>query len=485
MIDMSKIEVATGNCGTHNEKWLDDELQLDNFQDKRLGKRCKKLMTLLWNNIGQPIPFACQDWANTKAAYRFLSNNKVNEKHILQGHFESTKQRFETTGGTILILHDTTEFSYNRIDKDKVGITKLIPSGINLFGQPIRYTKCGVLMHSSLAITPDGLPLGIAAIKFWTRKVFKGTNALKKHVNTTRLAIENKESYRWLENVEQSNDLLNAPNRCVHIADREGDIYELFCKAITLNTNFVFRICADRLAEDGNTSIETVMSRSKTQGYHTVRFTNPTGKETQARLKIKYHKIKILPPQAKQKNYPALELTVIQAIETKTPKGRERIIWKLITNIEINTVENAIEKLDWYSTRWKIETFHKILKSGCKAEDSKLRTAHSIIKMLAIFCVLSWRIFWMTMINRCNPNVSPIYALTQLEIKLLDQLIRNNNKNSKVATIKNYIIKIAKLGGYLARATDPPPGNTVMWRGLNRLTDIQLGFDLATQLMGN
>jgi hypothetical protein len=114
---------------------------------------------------------------------------------------------------------------YQRKDINEIGITKVIPTGKNLFGQPKTYTKCGVLMHSSLAITCEGLPLGIAAIKFWTRQEFKSTNALKKQVNPTRTAIENKESYRWLENVEQTNNLFNAPSRCVHIGDRESDIY--------------------------------------------------------------------------------------------------------------------------------------------------------------------------------------------------------------------------------------------------------------------
>lgn len=300
---MQENKESKKNADLNKERWLDKEVMVNNFKDKRLGKRCKNLMISLWGNIGQPIPFACQDWANTKAAYRFLSNEKVDEADILQGHYAATKQRFDETDNTLLILHDTTEFSYKRTDSDAIGITKKIPTGKNLFGQPKSYTKCGVLMHSSLVVTHCGLPLGIAAIKFWTRKEFKDTNALKKRVNPTRMAIEEKESYRWLENIEQANNLLNAPNRCVHIGDRESDIYELFCKAQNLNTHFVFRICADRLVEDGDTSINTVMSKSKIKGYHTVKFSSSGGKETQARLKIKFCKMKVLPPQAKQKRY--------------------------------------------------------------------------------------------------------------------------------------------------------------------------------------
>ena len=110
-------------------------------------------------------------------------------------------------------------------------------------------------MHSSLVLTPEGLPLGMAAVKFWTRKKFKGTNALKKKINPTRIPIEQKESFCWLENVKQATEKLADPFRCVHIGDRGSDIYELFCAAQDLGTHFLVRTCVDRLAGAGSTTI--------------------------------------------------------------------------------------------------------------------------------------------------------------------------------------------------------------------------------------
>jgi hypothetical protein len=157
-----------------------------------------------------------------------------------------------------------------------------------------------------------------------------------------------------------------------------------------------------------------------------------------------------------------------------------------MTDLQITSRKEAIEKLNWYAMRWKIETFHKILKSGCKAEDSKLRTAGRLANLISVFCILSWRIFWMTMLNRCSPNSPAKLALTSVEIGLLDHLVKNNkDKKLKNKILCDYITKIAKLGGYLARASDPPPGNIVMWRGLSRLTDIELGFNLAIKIVGN
>jgi hypothetical protein len=157
------------------------------------------------------------------------------------------------TDGLVLVLHDTTEFTYQREKSEAIGITKSINSGRDKAGRLRSHTVCGILMHSSLAATTDGLPLGLTAVKFWTRKKFKGTAALKKKINPTRVPIEKKKSIRWLENLKQSTELLEEPGRCVHIGDRESDIYELFCAAQQIGTHFLITTCVDRLAGDGIT----------------------------------------------------------------------------------------------------------------------------------------------------------------------------------------------------------------------------------------
>src|SRR5262249_49740394 len=204
------------------------------------------------------------------------------------------------------------------------------------------------------------------------------------------------------------------------------------------------------------------------------------GQPTEAVLELRYRRVRVLPPIGKQSRYPELRLTVIYAQERDTPQGRDPIDWKLITDLPVASPLQAIEKLEWYASRWKIETFHKILKSGCKAEASKLRTADRLVNLIAVFCILSWRIFWMTMLNRSTSKAPASIAFTDLECRLLDRLIPNTKSRvSRKKTLASYITKVARLGGYLARANDSPPGNTVMWRGLARLTDIEIGFELA------
>jgi hypothetical protein len=467
------------------ETWVEEECAASVFKDVRLKRRFVALVKSIAGTVGGSIPFVCQDWAATKAAYRFLSNERVNEADIFGGHFCSTRNRFSEADGLVLVLHDTTELTFRRDNVDAIGITKLTNSGRDKDGRVRAHTVCGILMHSSLVVTREGLPLGLAAIKFWTRKKFKGTSALKRKINPTRVPIEEKESVRWIENVRQSTHLLAQPERCVHVGDRESDIYELFCATHEFGTHFLVRTCVDRLAGDGKHTIAHEMKASAIKGVHRIEVRDDKGNFDVAELEIKYAHICVLPPIGKQKRYPALKLTVIHACERGIPKNRKAINWKLLTDLPVTSHKAAIEKLDWYAMRWKIETFHKILKSGCKAEDAKLRTAERLTNLIAVYCVVSWRVFWLTMLARVTPQAPAIIAFSEAELHLLDNMIKDVGKRLRRKTLGSYLNKLARLGGYLARASDPPPGNMVIWRGLSRLTDIQIGAAIAARNVGN
>jgi len=469
-----------------SKAWVDHEAADCEFKDERLGKRFRSLLAQLSSSPGDSIPLVCQDWANTKAAYRFFDNDRVSEVEILGGHFQATRDRAAATDGPILVMHDTTEFSYIREDIDAIGKTRINIAGAYSDGRTRYITACGILMHASLAVTTEGLPLGLAAIKFWSRQKFKGANALKKKINPTRVPIEEKESIRWLDNLKQSTELLGDASRCVHIGDRESDIYELFCKAHDAGTRFLLRTCVDRLAGDGEHTIASEMDEVDCKGLHRVEVRDRHGKVSEAVLELKFRRILVQPPLYKQRRYPALELTVLHATERGKPRGRDPIDWKLITNLPVTSRAQAIEKLQWYALRWRIEVFHKILKSGCQAEQSKLRTAERLVNLLATFCILSWRIFWLTMINRSTQKAKACIAFTPLEINILNRLAPETpSASTRSPSLKSCLTQLARLGGYLNRTGDGPPGNVVMWRGMSRLTDIELGFQMAMENVGN
>ena len=272
---------------------------------------------------------------------------------------------------------------------------------------------------------------------------------------------------------------------CVHIGDRESDIYELSCLAEELKTHFLVRTCVNRLADDGERTVAARMKKAVVKGRHRIVVRNKNGDLHEADLEIKFERLLVLPPIGKRRDYPGLTLTVIHAVERGTPSGREKIAWKLATNLPVKSLAQAIEKLNWYAMRWKIEVFHKILKSGCKAGEFKLRSSERPVNLVALLRIVGWRVFWLTMPHRAEPGAPWAGALAPTEVRVLDELVKTKPGAARRATISDCILKTARLGGHLARAADPPPGNMAIWRGLSRLTDIHLGFSLAAKLVGN
>ena len=373
------MEKRRGSVDTA-ESWIEAEVSGSQFADGRHGQRLRRLLELFSGKVGAPTPWACQDWANTKAAYRFFDNDRIDEAQILSGHFAATRERFQAARSSpVLVLHDTTEFIYHREDPESIGLVHRAPNRNKRSRQP---PTSGVLMHSSLVATTEGQPLGLAAIKFWSRKAFHRTADGKLRTDRTKIPIAEKESARWLENLLQSTALLGDPARCVHIGDRESDLYELFRAAQQAGTHFLVRTCTDRLAGAGEHTVAEVMSKVPVLGLHRVQGRDRRRKHFTATVEIRFRRLWIWPPAYMGEDAPKLLLTVIHAQERDVPKGREAIYWKLLTDLPVGSRKQAIEKLEWYAQRWKIETFHKILKSGCQAEQAKLRTYGRLVNLI-------------------------------------------------------------------------------------------------------
>jgi hypothetical protein len=269
----------------------------------------------------------------------------------------------------------------------------------------------------------------------------------------------------------------------VHVANRESDIYELFCLAQDLGVRFLVRVQTNRLAEAKGTATGKPAYRVFAQladtpwaGRHRV----AVGEAEHAELQVKFAAVTTLPPVGKQKRYSPQLLTYIHAQEIDPPADRPAIYWKLVTNLPVGDLAAAIEKLGWYALRWKAEVFHKVMKSGCRAEEVRLQTAERLAKFLALIAVVSWRVFFLTMSARAEPDAEPRTVLTAVEVAVLDRIDASRSRpRLQTRTLAAYLLQIAMLGGYLARNHDPPPGNMVVWRGLARLHDIALGISIG------
>jgi hypothetical protein len=158
------------------------------------------------------------------------------------------------------------------------------------------------------------------------------------------------------------------------------------------------------------------MARVPVAGQHRIEVTAEDGSVAEVVVRLRYKRVHILPPIGKHRRYPALDLTVIHAGEATQPRGHDRVDWKLATDLAVSSPEEAVETLRWYAQRRKLEFFHKVLKSGCRVEIARLRTAERLTKLIAVFGILGWRIFWTTMLNRAAPAAPPRAALTEAEI---------------------------------------------------------------------
>jgi len=301
--------------------------------------------------------------------------------------------------------------------------------------------------------------------------------------------IETKESFRWIDNVKRSNALFGKSSQCIHIGDREADIYELYSECQNSNSSFVIRVCNNRKLFNSEQKLFESVSKESAKGFYAVTITDKNGEKESVQVEVRFKKVNVMPPIGKEKNYPK----PISAcyIEVKEKMGSERrgekcrVEWKLLTNLPVANFEDAFEKNQWYAMRWKIELFFKILKSGCKTEESKLRNANRLAKFITICSVIAWKVFWLTMLNRTNPVGKISQVLSERECDVLDKYMKVNKSLGLKKSISDYLIDIAKLGGYLNRKSDPPPGNMVIWRGISRLNDLIIGFKLAKGLMGN
>jgi hypothetical protein len=249
---MSKRDERGDDGSIDNAGWVASEVAGCGFGDARLGKRLSILLEVIGASPGSTLPRACRDWANTKAAYRFFSNEDVDEHAILAGHFAATQERTRLTSGPLLVLHDTTAFSYMRSEPELIGLSG---GSVRKRGQASKGRTCERLMHGSLAVTSQGVPLGLCAIKFWSRDESGADEATKK-ARMRNEPIEVKESVRWQEGVQDATQLLGEPHRCVHICDREGDIFELFSKAHQLGTQFLIRAVFTTRTDEGRLSRE-------------------------------------------------------------------------------------------------------------------------------------------------------------------------------------------------------------------------------------
>lgn len=468
------------NLVTSENQWADEEFAQVELKDGRLNRRCQELAKALAQQPEVPINQACEDWADTKAAYRFFDNQKVTPERILAPHQQRTVIRM-SQHPLVLAVQDTTFFNYTHHSQNE---------GMGEVGNK-KQKQRGFGMHSTLAVTPTGMPLGLLTQAFFTRPVGEPSHQPN---DLHKLPIEEKESYRWLEAFEQTMALGPAGVNVLTVCDREADIYEMFALAQENDeAKLLVRASANRaLVESEASKLWPAVERQTIAGFLTVNITpNQKRVARTATVSLRFTQVKLKPPwRPNQKKLPVVTLNAILVREENPPGDvDEPIEWLLLTNMPVLTLADALQVVQWYCCRWQIEIYHKVIKSGCKVEECRLQTAARLQNYIALMNVVAWRLMWLTYINRAEPDLPCTVILTTTEwVSLYMRIHKTTQLPESVPTVRQAVRWIAQLGGFLGRKGDGEPGVVVIWRGWRRLQDIATTWYLVkeqTQLVGN
>ena len=481
--------------GEHETSWAAKEFADVSLGDKRLDARLVKLCDRFSNAPESPINQACADWAETKAAYRFFQNENVEVGEILAAHRCKTAKRAKQHK-MVLAVQDTSYFVYTSHPKTE-GLGKMsLKKGKNVK----KIYSNGLVVHTCLAVTTEGLPLGLLDQKIFLRKLrSKKTRRGKASKPHDHLPVEEKESYRWLEAMANTKEAMG-DTEIITVCDREADLYDFFKLSHQIGSPVLVRANADRTinrnsryAEKGVMKLWEHMGQQPETGSHTIdipkRSKTKHYKEREARtatVTVRFGSFRLNPPRNNVKHnkeyLPDIEMNAVYVVEPNPPDGEEPVEWMLLTNLAVRSFDEAYEKVLWYCLRWRIEMYFKVLKSGFRVEACRLGHAERLARYLTVMSIVAWRLFMITLIARTDPAVPCSTLLADHEWKVLF-LKANKNKSlpKKPPRIGDVVIWVAKLGGYLARRNDGPPGTITLWRGWKRLVDLTEGWNLAVQ----
>ena len=437
--------------------WVKEEMASIALGDERLDKRARQLLERMVEQPSTSLPTACRGWSETQAAYRFFDNEKITAPGVLAPHIKATAERMAQQP-VVLCVQNTTELTYSG-QSTRRGL-----------GPLTQQTQRGLLLHPTLAITPDRLCLGALDAHIWARS----DDTYGKSEERSGKAIEEKESYRWIEGYRQVSQLSQTlpQTQCVYMADRESDIYELFIEAENQNgsADYLIRACHDRaLLDDCRLSEQLV--QAPTLGEVTFELpTTHSRKRKPVTQSIKAIRVNLQAPNRKP-HLPSVDVTVVMAQELHPPTGEKPITWLLVTNLTVATIEQAIEKLEWYLCRWQIEIYFRVLKSGCKVEKLQLECAERLRPAVAMYMIVAWRVLYLTMLGRQCPQLPCDLVFDTKEWQAI-YLVTTHTTPPKTPPGLNTIIRmICCFGGYLDRKGDGEPGPQTLWIGLQRTRD--------------
>jgi hypothetical protein len=439
--------------------WVNEEMKRLELPDKRLEERTRKILYDFSQNPTGSIPQFCPDGAAVKGVYGYCKNEAVAHEAVVEAQRHATLERIK--GGKyqrILSVQDTTEYNFNHH-----------PSTTGL--GPLDNAKVkGFFAHSSLAVSPEGLPLGLLGQEVWVREETEGPQASNR-------PIEEKESYKWIKALHESSRDIPAEVQLVQVSDQESDIYEYLVEPRADNVELLVRSYQTRETVDDQKEVRAKLRTSRVRGKVEVEVRKTSDRPGRiAKCQVYYQTVKIRPPRRRPGLPPDLKPVTLSAVlirEMTPPDGVEGLEWLLLTTLAVLNFDQACEVIRYYTFRWLVERFHFVLKSGCALEDRQFRRADRLQRFLALANIVAWRLLWLTYLGRGRPDLPCTVAFEDYEWQALYSYIHKTAIfPQEPPSLQQVTLWLAQLGGFLGRKGDGYPGVKVLWRGWQRLFDI-------------
>jgi hypothetical protein len=427
--------------------------------DARLNKRAAVIASVLAARPLDSIPQAFDKWGQTKAAYRFIRNERVTFDLLSQPVVEKTTR--DCRGRDVVIcVQDTTALSFPNADTME---------GLG----PVNHSEKarGMYLHSTLAVAEQGVPIGLLHQQYWCRDPEEHGKAKKRK----QRPIEEKESAKWLEGIRAAKRALEhhlaegERPQLMHVFDREGDIHEVFEEIVGGGDGAVIRCAHNRRVSEPEVAYAHGVVRSQpVLGKIRVDVPRKHGqRKRKATLEIRSCQVTLNPNRSLHPHRRPLPLTLVEVWEPDPPQGVPRLHWLLWTTETVACLEDALRVVDIYRMRWVIEQVHLTLKSGCRIEQLQFETAERTAKMVALYSAVAIRIVQMHSRSRSEPDAPCTVVLNEEEWHVLYAAIHKKppRKGARPPTLRQAVLWIGRLGGHLNRKGDGMPGVRTLWRG--------------------
>lgn len=472
--------------GLEGDGWAAQEFGGAQLGDRRLSERLVQSARTLATMPGEAFcGVARGDWAAVKGYYRLIDQpdeTQVTAEAILAPHRARTVQRMKAHP-TVLCIQDGTDLNYSGLAQcDGLGVM-----GANQTGA----RGCGLHLHSTLVVSTEGVPLGVLNAQF-SAPVAKSAQ----HKRSSReIPIEQKKTFAWIAGLRDCVELQKElpATRQVCVMDREADFFELFEEQRKSGkVELLVRAKHDRAIgkhthlfdtirqSPAQSSLQIVVPRQSARPKKSKQKARTAREQRTADVELRFVQI-LLPPPSDQPQKDPIPLWVVHVREPSPPPDTKPLEWFLLTTCALHSVDDAQACLSWYCLRWRIEDWHRVLKTGCRIEELAHHTADRLERAISINLVIAWRIMLMTLLGRACPELPAGVVLSELEIKVLKAFAFKRNIKQPTH-LGDTVRLVARIGGYLGRNNDPPPGHELMWKGYRTLQSFCEGFSLTINL---